>query len=87
MKSIKNKILIPVILIVAISLSTLGAVSVYLNISSTRATLEQTMTETAALGAQRVGQEVTRYMNIAAELGNDPRLSSETVIKEDKKTC
>ncbi len=85
MKSVKNKILIPVILIVAISLSAMGVVSVYLNISSTRATLEQTMTEAATLGAQRVGQEVTRYLNIASELGNDPRISSETTAKEDKK--
>ncbi len=85
MKSVKSKILIPVILIVSISLTVLGVVSVYLNISSTRATLEQTMTEAAALGAQRVGQEVMRYMNIASELGNDPRMSSETVVKEDKK--
>lgn len=85
MKTIRNKILLPVILLVSISLALLGGVSIYLNIASTNSTLEQTMKETAAISAQRISQELQRYMNITAETGTVARIANPDTPLEQKK--
>ena len=85
MKTIRSKILVPVLLVVCVSLALLGGVSIYLNIASTYATLEQTMTETAAIGAQRVAQELQRYATVVAETGSTRELADPDVARAEKK--
>lgn len=85
MKSIKNKILVTVVLMIFISLSLLGGISIYLNYRSTYLSLNDTMQEMAILASQRVAHELKEYQNVAYECGSIARLSSETVSVEDKK--
>lgn len=85
MKSIKGKILLSMVLMVALSLLTLGGTSIYLNYSSTNATLKQTMTETAKIAAERVSQQLQLYENIALEAGKMEDMADPTVSTADKK--
>ena len=83
MKTIRGKILLPVTLIVTVSLILVGTVSILLSVASTNSTLQQTMTEAAKIGADRVSQEITRYSNITAEFGTIARVAnSETPISQ-----
>lgn len=84
MKSIKAKIMNSMIIIIAVSLILTGAISIYLNYSSTNQTLEQTMTETAALAADRVSHELKEYMNVATDTGRDARLSDSGLSISEK---
>lgn len=84
MKSIKNKILLVVLLLIGLSLIVLGGTSIWLNISSTNSTLQQCMTETAELSAERVGQELERYKMLAMETGCNARLASSSTSIQDK---
>lgn len=72
------------IIIIAVSLILTGAISIYLNYSSTNQTLEQTMTETAALAADRVSHELKEYMNVATDTGRDARLSDSGLSISEK---
>lgn len=84
MKSIRGKILLCMSLTVAVVLLVLGVTSVYLNYSSSTQLLKQTMTETAAVAAQRVSQELTAYTNVALDTGVTARLADPAVSVEDK---
>lgn len=86
MKSIKNKILFSVLLLVTISLLAVGGTGIYLNYRSTHTTLKQAMRETANLASKRTEQELTAYCNIAYELGSIARLSNSELSTADKKT-
>lgn len=85
MKSIKTKILVSMIATVTLSLALVGAVTIYLNYSSLNSTLEQTMTETAGIAADRISQQLQAYENIAFETGSISRLSEPSVSVEAKK--
>lgn len=85
MKSIRNKILISIILTVTISLLSVGAVTIFLNYKSTQRLLEQTIQETARISAERVSHELKEYLNIAYETGSIARLSSPTLTTAQKK--
>lgn len=86
MKTIRGKILLPVILILGISLSLVGGVSGWLNYQSAFSTLEQTMTETAKIASGRVSHELKEYINIALEAGANSMLADPNVSIEEKKS-
>lgn len=85
MKSIRSKILLAIIGCVSISLLALGVTSIFLNISSTEATLNQTMAEAAELAAQRVQYEIETYKSIAFEIGATPTLTDTSASNLEKK--
>ncbi|MEG1896240.1 MAG: cache domain-containing protein, partial [Oscillospiraceae bacterium] len=86
MKSIKTRILVNIVATVLVSLAFVGGTSVYLNYASTQALLEQTMSETAKIAAERVSQELIGYMNVAYDTGSIARLAKEDTPVADKKT-
>lgn len=84
MKSIRGKILLCMSLTVLIALCVLGGTSVYLNYSSSKDLLGQTMKETANVAAERVSQELSVYRNIAWETGCTARLANPDLSVESK---
>lgn len=85
MKSIKSRILLCMLLTVIISLVVLGGISVSLNYSSSIELLEQTMTETSLIAANRVAQELKSYTNVALDTGCVARLSDANLSVDAKK--
>lgn len=84
MKSVKKKILISIVVLVIVSLSAIGGISIYLNYSSTNATLEQTMKETAKVTAKRIEMEITSYVNVARDVGCTEKLADPLISVEEK---
>lgn len=82
--SVKNRIMIPVIILMMISLLILGVSSIALNVSSTKSTLRQTMLQAVNLASQRITWELKAYTNIVEDLGCTARLTSKTTSTEDK---
>ncbi|MDE7011367.1 MAG: methyl-accepting chemotaxis protein [Oscillospiraceae bacterium] len=85
MKSIRKKITVCLMATVLVALVLVGATSITLNYRSTIATVDQMMSETAVLAAERVEQELTAYKNVAMDTGCIPQLSDATVSLADKK--
>lgn len=85
MKSIRGKITVCIIAVVLLALVAVGAASMALGYRSTLTTVEAMMTETAALAADRIEQELQAYKNVAMDTGLVPALSDENVSVEDKK--
>lgn len=85
MKKIQNKILVPMLILVAVSLALVGGISAYLNYQSTFSTLNQTMTQTCAVAAQRIGHQLKENINIALEAGSVARLANSETALADKK--
>ena len=85
MKSIRKKITVCLIATVLISLIAVGAASSALSYRSTVATVDQMMSETAVLAAQRIEQELTAYKNVAIDTGCTPQLSDDEVALEEKR--
>ena len=85
MKSIRKKITICLMATVLISLIAVGAASSALSYRNTVATVDQLMSETATLAAQRVEQELTAYKNVAMDTGCIPQLSDDGVELEEKR--
>ena len=84
MKSIRQKITICLMATVLIALVAVGTSSIALNYRSTVATVDQMMSETAVLAAERIEQELTAYKNVAMDTGCIPQLSDDTVSVEEK---
>ena len=85
MKSIRKKITTCLMATVLIALIAVGAASSALSYRSTVATVDQLMSETATLAAQRVEQELTAYKNVAMDTGCIPQLSDDGVELEEKR--
>ena len=86
MNSIRKKITVSLMATVLIALALVGGVSIALNYRSTIATVDQMMSETAVLAAERIEQELTAYKNVAMDTGCIPQLSDESVSVEEKKS-
>lgn len=71
---------------VLIVLVAVGASSITLNYRSALATVEQMMSETVVLAAERIEQELTAYKNVAVDTGCIPQLSDESVSVEEKRS-
>lgn len=84
MKSIRTKILTAILALVFFSLALIGGISAFLNYTSTLNTLEQTMTETAILAAERIQGQLDLYKSIARELGQSAVLADPAVSTEEK---
>ena len=85
MKSIKAKILTNMISTVAIALVLVGGICIFINYKSTQTLLQQTMTETAAITAERIGKDLEAVLNIACETGSVARMSNPESTLEAKK--
>ena len=85
MKSIRKKITICLMATVLIALIAVGAASSALSYRNTVATVDQLMSETATLAAQRVEQELIAYKNVAMDTGCISQLSDGGVELEVKR--
>ena len=85
MKSIRKKITVCLMATVLTALIAVGAASSALSYRSTIATVDQMMSETAVLAAQRIEQELTAYKNVAMDTGCIPQLSDNDVPQEEKR--
>ncbi len=85
MNSIRKKITICLIATVFAALLAVGLSSIGLNYRSTLATVNQMMSETAALAGERIEQELSAYKNVAVDTGCIPQLSDENVSLEEKR--
>ena len=85
MNSIRKKITVCLMATVLIALVAVGSSSIALNYRSTIATVDQMMSETAVLAAERIEQELTAYKNVATDTGCIPQLSDAAVSVEEKR--
>ena len=85
MKSIRKKITVCLMATVLTALIAVGAASGALSYRSAVATVDQMMSETAVLAAQRIEQELTAYKNVAMDTGCIPQLSGDDVSQEEKR--
>ena len=69
MKSIRKKITVCLMATVLIALIAVGSSSITLNYKSTIDTVDQMMSQTAVLAAERIEQELTAYKNVAMDTG------------------
>ena len=69
MKSIRQKITVCLMATVVITLVLVGSVSMALSYRNTVSTVDQMLSETAILAAERISQELTAYKNVAMDTG------------------
>ncbi len=84
MKTIRKKITVCLMATVLIALVAVGSTSITSTYRSTLVTVEQMMSETAVLAAERIEQELTAYKNVAMDTGCIPQLSDASVPLEEK---
>ena len=85
MKSIRKKITVCLMATVLTALIAVGAASSALSYRSTVTTVNQMMSETAVLAAQRIEQELTAYKNVAMDTGCISQLSDDDVSQAEKR--
>lgn len=85
MKSIRTKITLFLMVTVLATQLVVGAFSITLNYKSTSSTVDQMMSETAALAAERIEQELAAYKNVAMDTGCVPQLLDENISLEEKR--
>lgn len=85
MKSIRKKITVCLMATVLTALIAVGAASSALSYRSTIATVDQMMSETAVLAAQRIEQELAAYKNVAMDTGCISQLSDDDVPQAEKR--
>ena len=85
MKSIRKKITVCLMATVITALVLVGSVSIALNYRNTVSTVDRMLSETAVLAAERIGQELTAYKNVAMDTGCIPQLSDASVSVEEKR--
>lgn len=85
MKSIRKKITVCLMATVITALVLVGSVSIALNYRNTVSTVDRMLSETAILAAERIGQELTAYKNVAMDTGCIPQLSDASVSVEEKR--
>jgi len=79
MKTIRSKIMLCMTVTLSVALFVLGLITMAFNYRSTITTLDQTLTETAKIAAERVEQELKGYENVCSEVGSIPDLSNDWV--------
>ena len=85
MKSIRKKITVCLMATILAALFAVGASSIGLNYRSTIATVEELMSQTAVLAAERIEEELIAYKNVAMDTGRITQLSSPLTPVEEKK--
>ena len=86
MKSIRTKITLCLMVTVLITQIVVGAASITLNYNSTIKTVDQMMSETAVLAAERIEQELTAYKNVAMDTGCISQLMDANVPLAEKRS-
>lgn len=86
MKSIRSKIILILLAVIMILCFSFGIAGSVLNYTSSNEVLEKTMSETAAVAADRIYYEIQAYSNVALETGMLSSLASDEVSVEEKKT-
>ena len=86
MKSIRTKITLCLMVTVLATQLVVGASSITLNYNSTITTVDQMMSQTAVLAAERIEQELTAYKNVAVDTGCIPQLLDEEVPLDEKRS-
>ena len=86
MKSIRTKITLYLMVTVLATQLVVGAASITLNYNSTIKTVNQMMSETAVLAAERIEQELTAYKNVAMDTGCNSQLLDADVPLEEKRS-
>ncbi|MCI8648265.1 MAG: HAMP domain-containing protein [Firmicutes bacterium] len=86
MKSIRTKITLCLMVTVLATQLIVGAISITLNYSSTTSTVDQMMSQTAALAAERIEQELAAYKNVAMDTGCISQLLDENVPLKEKRS-
>ncbi len=84
LKSLKGKILSRILPIVLLGTVLIGAIGSYFNFSSSMKTLEITLSELVQECAVQLEYQFDSLMNIAKELGMDPRFSEEDSSTDEK---
>ena len=84
MKSIRTKITLCLMVTVLATQLVVGGCSITLSYNNTISTVDQMMSETAVLAAERIEQELIAYKNVAMDTGCVPQLLDETVSLEEK---
>jgi len=84
MKTIKAKIIVLIICLTLLLCGILGAMNVFLNISTTDEVLKQNLTETAKLAAARIEKELEITKTIAIDTGCNENLSRDDISPEVK---
>ncbi len=85
MNSIRKKITVCITATVVIALLLVGGVGIVLNYRGTLSTVEQMLSETAVLAAERIDQELTAYKNVVIDTGCVPQLSDPEASVEEKR--
>lgn len=83
-KSIKAKIMIRILLLVCVSLLTVGGIAIVNTYNSTMKTLSKTMSETAQVSSNVVTQKLDAIKGVVVQISRLTRLTSDTVSPEDK---
>lgn len=83
-KSIKNKILIIIIMIVVAGQLAAGIISSIGSNISVRQTLEKTMNESAKLASDRVSTQIDDYKKLVKEIANNPIIQDDKFTLEEK---
>lgn len=86
MKSIRTKITLCLMVTVLATQLAVGASSITLNYNSTISTVDQMMSETATLAAERIEQELSAYKNVAMDTGCIAQLLDEEVPLDEKRS-
>lgn len=77
--SIKTKILVSVLLLVCVSLLTVGLITMYNSYTGTMETLDKAMSETAVVAADVITQKIENVKNIIVEISKNETLISNTL--------
>lgn len=84
MKSIKQRLMVSISVLVAVAALICGGVGILGNYTSAMSMLEQTLSSTAGVTAQRISYELASYRNAVSGLGMVPELSNAEVPVEQK---
>lgn len=85
MKTIKMKILVPIVLLVCVSLIIVGGIASWLTYQSAFSTLELTMTQAAVIASDKVEQQLKAVANVAAETGCTSEIAGNIKTNTEKK--
>ena len=86
MNSIRKKITVCLMATVLAALFVVGGASIGLNYRSTIATVDQMMTQTAVLAAERIEEELIAYKNVAMDTGRITQLADSVTPLEEKRS-
>ncbi|MCI8841669.1 methyl-accepting chemotaxis protein [uncultured Oscillibacter sp.] len=86
MNSIRKKITVCLMATVLAALFVVGGASIGLNYRSTIATVDQMMTQTAVLAAERIEEELIAYKNVAMDTGRITQLADSDTPLEEKRS-